>query len=100
MKDKDLREKVDERLADIGVRNTELHCRVVELEDLKLSILPCPRCKHETIHQFWPCRGYVGWGTYVINDQTEDFHRCLNCGGDWVYGTETVATKYMPPKKG
>ncbi len=94
MKDEELREKVNELVADIK----KLGGRVVKLEGVALSILPCPQCKHGTAHQFWPHRKWFGGHSYVINNQTEDFYRCLNCGGDWVYGTKTEGTKYEPPK--
>ena len=99
MKDNELRREVDERLADIRVRDGNLRSRVARLENMNLSILPCPQCKHETIHQFWPYLRWDGFRTRIINNQTEDFHRCLNCGSDWVYDTETVAREYKPPKK-
>ncbi len=98
MKDKELREDVNERLEDIRVRDGDLRSRVARLETMNLSIMPCPQCKHETIHQFWPCRGLHMGRSYVINNQTEDFRRCLNCGADWTYDIETVGTKYKPPK--
>ena len=85
MKDKELKE-----------RFSWLQERVGKLEAAEISVRFCSACEKDTIHQFHPRRTLV----YVIRDQWSDFYRCLNCGTDWMYSTETVATKYKPPKGG
>ncbi len=88
MKDKELRREVDERFKEL------------KMMGLGVSIKYCKECKHDTMHAGHPRRRY---GAYYFSaswePQTEDFHRCLNCGTDWVYETEIVAREYKPPKK-
>ncbi len=101
MKDKELRKEVDVRLNNIGFRYNDLVVRVERLEDPDTSIRPCPKCKHDTIHQFHPQTVWRRTTMLIYTlGQLENFHRCLNCGKDWVYSEETVAREYKPVKCG
>ena len=75
-------------------RFSRLQERVGKLEAAEISVRFCSACKHDTIQQLHPWRTFAG----AVPGQFEDFHRCLTCGTDWVYSTETVATKYKVHK--
>ena len=98
MKDKELREEVNERLRKLEARQDGLLACVVELEGFDVSIKYCKDCKHDTLHErhLKPLYYFVDGSNG--ERQIETFHRCLNCGADWVYETETVARKYKPLK--
>lgn len=110
MKDKQLRKEVDAGFEDMGIRHGGLNSRVEALEELRLAVKPCPECGHDTLHQFHPrCSPFrlgssdtysLGRSVAIEGDsfQQEDFHRCLTCGKDWVYGTEETARPHKPPK--
>ena len=110
MKDKELRREVDKRFTDIGRGLDELGDSIEVWEkaeraasaraDLDVSIRGCGKCGHDTLHERHPKPLYysIHWGDG--EKQTETFHRCLNCGTDWVYNTETVAREYKPVKCG
>ena len=102
MKDKELRREVDERFTDIGIRLDGLgdSIEVWEKADLDVSIRGCGKCGHDTLHERHPKPLYYFTDGSSGEKQTETFHRCLNCGKDWVYSEETVATEYKPPKGG
>ena len=100
MKDKELREEMEDRLKDTNMRLGWLKEDVGEMKaaDLDVLIKGCKKCGHDTLHErhLKPLY-YVNVGSNG-EKQTETFHRCLNCGTDWVYSEETVVTKYKPPK--
>ena len=110
MKDSQLRKEVDTRLLDISTRRHDLSTRVGALEELRLAVKRCVTCSHDTLHQFHPrlhpftidSTGIVSPGRSIAVEgdhlQQEDFHRCLTCGKDWVYGTEETARPYKPQK--
>ncbi len=100
MKDKELRREVDERFTDIGIRLDGLgdSIEVWEKAGLDVSIRGCRKCGHDTLHERHPKPLYYFTDGSNGEKQTETFHRCLNCGKDWVYSKETVATEYKPPK--
>ena len=92
MKDKELEKRFGEIERDRG----GLTRRIADLEDGQFVVRRCPSCEHDTIHQFYPLCKWNGFRAVYASGQSENFHRCLNCGADWVYSTETVATKYKP----
>ena len=104
MKDNQLRREVDARLLDVGTRHFDLSKRVDVLEDLRLAVKPCKKCRHDTLHQFHPRLSHFGSGRYVGTSiqvegdtfQAEDYHRCLTCGNAWVYHNEEMAEEYFP----
>ena len=97
MKDKELREEMEYRLKDTNIRVSWLRDDVGEMKaaDLAVSIRGCKECGHDTLHERHPKPPYVNVGSNG-KKQTETFHRCLNCGKDWVYSEETVVREYKP----
>ena len=89
MKDNQLRREVDARLDDVGVRHFDLSKRVDALEDLRLTVKLCKKCRHDTLHQFHPRMQTVCGIVCVCAEgtgfQKEDYHRCLTCGNAWVH---------------
>lgn len=110
MKDDQLRRQVDIQDKETSNQRRELRHRLDALEELRLAVKSYPTCSHDTLHQFHPRSSPFRLGTddtYSIGRsvavegnsfQQEDFHRCLTCGKDWVYGTQETAKPRKLPK--
>ncbi len=104
MKDNQLRRDMEETFKYSAKRRDDLESRVRELENMLLTVKPCKKCRHDTLHQFHPRLSHFGSGRYVGTSiqvegdtfQAEDYHRCLTCGNAWVYHNEEMAEEYFP----
>ena len=92
MRDGELRE----RFSDAHRNRVWLEERIKVLEGAGFSVNLCSSCEHDTIHQYHPRATWYGDMVTYVSGQSEDFHRCLNCGKDWVYSMEAVAREYKP----
>ena len=97
MKDNQLRRDMEETFKYSAKRRDDLESRVRELENMLLTVKPCKKCRHDTLHQLQPWKRHCTLGgLWVSPDQTEDYHRCLTCGNAWVYHNEEMAEEYFP----